>query len=177
VLSVAKLADLYDVKQSDLGQDDPRQFYYKVLLMLRANQPKPPRTAQVRIDIKCDVEAGLYWEEEDSLHQLAQQDVTAPQMSLLVADIERLRSLQQAFWKIFNHGAADVRAIRWSGDEPYIPDTMTPLVEGSDDLTKRLYKIVVAYIDERLPTDKEFEAKFRQKMAEKAERDNPLTDK
>jgi hypothetical protein len=176
VFGVAKLADLYDVKQSDLGRDDPRQFYYKILLMLQANQPKPTRTALIRSGIDCDPEAGLFMEEEFASRQIAQNSVLAPQMQELVADIERLRVLYQVVWKTFGHSADDVRAMRWNGDDPFIPDTVTPMIEGSDDVSKRIYKIVVAYIDSQMPTETTFEARHRQKIGEKAERDFPLKD-
>lgn len=174
VLEVAKLADSYDVKQGDLGRDDPRQFYYKILLMLRANQPKTTRTT--RINIKCDPEAGLYFEEDFALHQITDNSVLAPQMKNLIADIERLRSLYQVFWKAFNHNIDDDRATRWNGDEANTPDTLAPMVEGSDEVTKRLYKIVVAYIDEQLPTEEALVSKYRRKISEKAQADNPLKD-
>src|SRR5258708_16693212 len=44
---VAKLADLYEVKKEDLGDADPRKFYFGILERLRASQPgtseTPPR--------------------------------------------------------------------------------------------------------------------------------------
>lgn len=173
---MAKLADLYGVKQSDLGRDDPRQFYYKILLMLQANQPKPTRTALIKSGIDCDPEAGLFMEEEFAARQIEKNSALAPQMQDLVANIERLRVLYQVVWKTFGHSADDVRAMRWNGDDPFVPDTVTPMIEGSDDVSKRIYKIVVAYIDSQMPTEATFDARHRQRIGENAQHAFPLNE-
>lgn len=172
VLAVAKLADLYEVRQSDLQRDDPRQFYYKILLMLRANQPQVSQSTRVDFGIDCDPEAGLYWEEDFALHELAK--VPDPHMTNLVSDIERIRTLYHLCWKLFTNGIDDIHATRWNGDEPYIPDSIALMINGSNEITKRLYNIVIAYIDAQMPSEKEFENKYRQGVVDEANRKFPV---
>jgi hypothetical protein len=173
VLAVAKLADLYEIKQSDIQRDDPRQFYYKILLMLRANEPQVSQTPRVDFGIDCDPEAGLFWEEDFALHQLAKGGDLDPYMTNLVSDIERIRTLYQLCWKLFNHGTEDIHGTRWNGDEAYTPDSISLMINGSNEVTKRLYNIVIAYIDAQMPSEKEFQAKHQQRVTDEANRKFP----
>jgi hypothetical protein len=172
VLAVAKLSDLYEVRQSDLQRDDPRQFYYKILLMLRANQPQVSQSTRVDFGIDCDPEAGLYWEEDFALHELA--NVPDSHMTNLVSDIERIRTLYQLCWKLFMHGIDDIHATRWNGDEPFMPDSITLMINGSNETIKRLYNIVIAYVDAQMPSEKEFEIKYTQSVVDQANRKFPV---
>ena len=66
--------------------------------------------------------------------------------------------------------------MRWNGDDPFVPDTVTPMIEGSDDVSKRIYKIVVAYIDSQMPTEATFDARHRQRIGENAQHAFPLNE-
>jgi hypothetical protein len=112
-------------------------------------------------------------QEDFALHQLAKGGAPDPHMTNLVSDIERIRALYQLCWKLFNHGIEDIHGTRWNGDEAYTPDSINPMIDGSNDATKRLYNIVIAYIDAQMPSEKELQAKFQHRVADEANRKFP----
>jgi hypothetical protein len=126
---VAELADLYETQIESLGDADPRRFYFIILQGLRGVQPRTPRTPLVGVGIDCDPEAGLFFQE-----QFYQQELTKTgadqHMVNLVFDIERLRTLYQLCWNLFNKGLDDVRATTWKDDTPNSPDSITPMISG-----------------------------------------------
>ena len=91
---VAELADLYETKIDNLGDADPRRFYFIVLQGLRIAQPRTTRTPLVNVGIECDPEAGLYFQEEFYQQQLAKSGADQRVVNLIF-DIERLRTLYQ----------------------------------------------------------------------------------
>ena len=106
---VAELADLYEVKIENLGEADPRRFYLIVLQDLRIAQPRTMRTPLINTGIGCDPEAGLYFEEEIYQQMLAESGANQRTVDL-VFDIERLRTLYQLAWNLFDKGFNDVRS-------------------------------------------------------------------
>ena len=71
-----------------------------------------PGTPLISVGIDCDPEAGLYFEEEFNQQQLAKSGANQRLVDL-VFDIERLRTLYQLSWNLFNKGMDDVRATTW----------------------------------------------------------------
>ena len=91
---VAELSDLYETKIENLGEADPRRFYFVVLQGLRIAQPRTTRTPLVNVGIECDPEAGLYFHEEFYQQELAKSGANQRIVNLIF-DIERLRTLYQ----------------------------------------------------------------------------------
>ena len=98
---VAELADLYEVTADKLGKADPRRFYLVVLQGLRIAQPRTMRTPLINVGIGCDPETGLFFQEEFYQQQLAKSGADQHTVDL-VFDIERLRTLYQLTWNLFN---------------------------------------------------------------------------
>ena len=124
------LADLYDVTADKLGKLDPRRFYLMVLQGLRIAQLRTTRTPLINVGVGCDPEAGLYFQEEFYQQQLAKTGADQHTVDL-VFDIERLRTLYQLTWNLFNKGIDDVRGTTWRGDNAVAPDNVTPMVAAS----------------------------------------------
>jgi hypothetical protein len=159
-LAVAGLTDLYDVQKEDLASDDPRQFYLKVLLLIRAIDPNPSRTNRRQLGVDCDPESGLFSEENISLNLMAGSGQFAASNAKLVDDIERLRSLYQISWQLFNRKADDLRKTVWDGDHPRGPHTEAELVNKATGLNRDLLG-VLAYLDKRFPSEKTFAVRYQ----------------
>lgn len=171
-----EIADLYEVKKDDLGDADPRRFYFVVLQGLRIAQPRITRTPLVNVGIECDPEAGLYFQEGLYQQQLSQSGADQRLVNLIF-DIERLRTLYQLDWNLFNKGIGDLRATTWNGDTPSSPDSITPMIATSSAATQNIYKAIIPYIKKQLPSEVTFEMRFRQTLIQQAGRDYPVQKK
>jgi hypothetical protein len=170
---VAELADLYEAKISSLGNADPRRFYFVILQGLRVAQPRTTATALVSEGIECDPEAGLYFQEQFNQQELAKSGANQ-QLVNLIFDIERLRTLYKLCWNLFNNGLRDLRATTWAGDTPNSPDSVTPMIATSSAATQNIFKTIIPYIDEQLPSEKTFEMRFMQMQVQQASHDYPV---
>jgi hypothetical protein len=92
----------------------------------------------------------------------------------LVFDIERLRTLYQLCWNLFNKGLDDVRATTWKDDTPNSPDSITPMISVSSAATQSMFKVIIPYIDQQLPSKVALEARFKAKQRREAEQDYPV---
>jgi hypothetical protein len=173
---VAELADLYEVTADKLGKADPRRFYLLVLQGLRIAQPRTMRTPLINVGIGCDPEAGLYFQEEISQQQLAKSGADQHTVNL-VFDIERLRTLYQLAWNLFNKGIDDVRGTTWKGNNAVAPDNITPMVAASSAVTQNMYKTVIPFIDEQFPSEGTLEMRFMQEQNQLAQHDYPVRGK
>jgi hypothetical protein len=173
---VAELADLYETSIDSLGDADPRRFYFTILNGLRIAQPRTPRTPLISVGIDCDPEAGLYFEEEFNQQQLAKSGADQRLVDL-VFDIERLRTLYQLSWNLFNKGIDDVRATTWTGDDLNTPDSITPMIAASSAATQNMYNSIIPYVDKQLPSRVTFEISFMQKRVQEAKHDYPARGK
>ncbi len=169
---VAELSDLYDTKIDNLGEADPRRFYFVVLQGLRIAQPRTTRTPLVNVGIECDPEAGLYFQEEFYQHELAKSGANQRTVNLIF-DIERLRTLYQLNWNLFNKGIDDVRATNWNGDIPSTPDSVTPMIATSSAATQNIYKAIIPYIEKQFPSKIALQTRFMQTQVQQATRDYP----
>lgn len=172
----AELADLYDVTPESLGDADPRRFYLVILQGLRNVQPRTARTPLINTGIECDPEAGLYFQEEFYQQELAKSGADQPTVNL-VFDIERLRTLYQLMWNLFNKGIDDVRRTTWTGDDANSPDSITPMIATSSTATQDMYKTIIPYIDKQLPSEVTFEMRYRQTQMQQATHDYPVQQK
>ncbi|MFZ2079407.1 MAG: hypothetical protein WAV38_22710 [Xanthobacteraceae bacterium] len=173
---VAELADRYEVGAESLGDADPRRFYFVILQGLRIAQPRTPRTPLISVGIECDPEAGLYFQEEFYQRQLAQSGADQHLVDL-VFDIERLRTMYQLSWNIFNKGISDLRATTWTGETPSAPDSITPMISTSTAATQSIYRAIFPYIEKQFPSATTFEMRFRQNMVQQATHDFPVRQK
>jgi hypothetical protein len=173
---VAQLADLYEVRKDNLGDADPRRFYFTVLESLRIAQPRTSRTPLINVGIDCSPEIGLYFEGKLYQRQLAEFGADQRLVNLIF-DMERLRTLYQLSWNMFDKGINDVRAMTWAGDTPNAPDTIGPMIATSSAATQNMYRAIVPYIDRQLPSEKALEAAFLGKVRQQAERDYPVQQK
>jgi hypothetical protein len=163
---VAKLADLYEVKKEDLGDADPRKFYFVILERLRVSQLDTPRTPHIGQE-NCDPESGLFFEEVFNEQQF-QQARGDRRFANLIFDIERLRNLYDLYRNLLTKGIADVRGRTWSGDVANSPDNLQSYIEAASPPIQAMYKTIVPYIDQQFPSDASFE-----KTKEQIERDYP----
>jgi hypothetical protein len=170
--NVAELADLYEVTKDSLGDADPRRFYFTILESLRIAQPRTPRTPQVSLGIDCDPEAGLYLYEEFNQQVLAKSGANQRLVNL-VFDIERLRTLYQLCWNLFNKGIDDTRKTTWAGDTPKTVSTIAPYIANSGTAIQTMYKEIIPYIDAQFPSKYAFEQAFKAKTKREAEQDYP----
>ena len=173
---VAELADLYETEIESLGDADPRRFYFTILQGLRTVQPRTPRTPQVSVGLDCDPEAGLFFLEEFYQQELAKTGANQHTLNL-VFDIERLRTLYRLCWLLFDKGLDDVRATAWKNDTPSSPDSVTPIVSASSAATQNMFKVVIPYIEQQLPSKVALEARFKAKQRQQAEHDYPTQQK
>jgi hypothetical protein len=173
---VAELADLYEAHIESLGDADPRRFYFTILQGLRIAQPRTPRTPLISVGIECDPEAGLYFQEEFYQQQLAQSGADQRLVDLAF-DIERLRTMYQLSWNVFNKGISDLRATTWSGDTRGTPDSIAPMIATSSAATQNVYRAIFPYIDKQFPSEMTFENRFMQKQVQQAARDYPVQKK
>lgn len=173
---VAELSDLYETKIDSLGDADPRRFYFKVLQGLRIAQPRTMQTPLVSVGIECDPEAGLYSFEEIDQQQIAKYGADQRFVNLIF-DIERLRTLYQLSWNLFNKGIDDLRATTWNGDTPNSPDSITPMIATSTAATQNIYKAIIPYIKKQLPSEVTFEMRFMEAKIQQAGRDYPVQKK
>jgi hypothetical protein len=155
---VAKLADLYEVKKEDLGDADPRRFYFVILERLRVSQPHTPRTPQIGQENNCDPEAGLFFEEEFNRQQLAKSHGD-PRWANLIFDMERLRTLYDLCRNLLAKGITDVRATMSSGDANS-PRSIESYIAASDAAIQSMYSTIVPYIDQQFPSDWSFEQDY-----------------
>ena len=170
--NVAELADLYEVTKDSLGDADPRRFYFTILESLRIAQPRTPRTPQVSLGIDCDPEAGLYFYEEFNQQVLGKSGANQRLVNL-VFDIERLRTLYQLCWNLFNKGIDDTRKTTWVGDTPKTVSTIAPYIANSGTAIQTMYKEIIPYIDAQFPSKYAFEQAFKAKTKREAEQDYP----
>jgi hypothetical protein len=170
---VAELADFYETQIESLGDADPRRFYFIILQGLRGVQPRTPRTPLVGVGIDCDPEAGLFFQEEFYQRELTKTGADQHMVNL-VFDIERLRTLYQLCWNLFNKGLDDVRATTWKDDTPNSPDSITPMISVSSAATQSMFKVIIPYIDQQLPSKVALEARFKAKQRREAEQDYPV---
>jgi hypothetical protein len=168
-----ELVDLYDVTLDSLGNADPRRFYIVILQGLRAAQPRTMKTPLINSGIGCDPEAGLYFEEQFYQQQLAKTGADQRTVNM-VFDIERLRTLYQLAWNLFNKGIDDVRQTTWKGDDPQPPDNITPMIATSSAATQTIYKTIIPYIDQQLPSEVTLEMRFKQSLVQQATHDYPV---
>lgn len=153
------MADLYEIPKESLGDADPRRFYFTVLQQLRVAQPRTSRTPLISTGFECDPEAGLFFEEEFNQQQLAKLGADQRLVNL-VFDIERIRTLYQLCWNVFNKSIDDVRATTWKGDVLNAPDSITPMISTSDTATQNMFRDVISYIDKQLPSEIELETRY-----------------
>lgn len=169
----AELADLYETQIDDLGDADPRRFYFTVLQGLRIAQPRTTRTPLINIGIDCDPEAGLYFQEEFYQQQLATAGADQKLVNLIF-DIERLRTLYQLNWKLFDKGIDDLRATKWNGDVPSTPDSVAPMIATSSAATQNIYNAIIPYVARQLPSTIALYTRFMASQVQQATRDYPL---
>src|SRR5258708_6763914 len=105
---VAKLADLYKVKKEDLGNADPRKFYFGILEQLRVSQPGTSETPQRVHDNNCDPDRALVFEEEFNRQQFQQALGRDKRFANLIFDIERLRTLYDLYSNLLIGDIADI---------------------------------------------------------------------
>ena len=94
-----------------------------------------------------------------------------------VFDIERLRTLYQLAWNLFNKGIDDVRGTTWKGNNAVAPDNITPMVAVSSAATQNMYKTVIPFIDEQFPSEGTLEMRFMQEQNQLAQHDYPVRGK
>lgn len=173
---VAELADLYETKIDNLGDADPRRFYFVVLQGLRIAQPRTTRTPLVAVGIECDPEAGLYFQEDFYQQQLAKSGADQRVVNLIF-DIERLRTLYQLNWNMFNKGIDDLRSTTWKGDVPSTPSSVTPMIATSSTATQNIYKAIIPYVAKQLPSTIAMQTRFMATQVQQATRDYPVQKK
>jgi hypothetical protein len=173
---VAELADLYEARIEGLGDADPRRFYFTILQGLRIAQPRTSRTPIISVGIECDPEAGLYYQEEFYQQQLAKSGADQRLVNL-VFDIERIRTMYQLSWNVFDKGISDLRATTWSGDTPSTPDSITPMIATSSAATQNIYRAIFPYIEKQLPSEMTFQARFMAQQVQHATHDYPVQPK
>jgi hypothetical protein len=171
--NVAKLADLYEISMESLGDADPRRFYFKVLQLLRVAQPRTPRTLLISTGVECDLEAGLFFEEEFNQQQLAEAGADQRLVNL-VFDIERIRTLYQLCWNVFTKSIDDVRTTTWKGDLPNAPDSITPMIASSDTATQNMFRAIIPYIDNQLPSEIQLETQYLDERRRQTLHDYPV---
>jgi hypothetical protein len=174
VYQVAKMVDIYELGKERLGEASPLLFYMAVLDALRLAQPRVTLTPITNAGFKCDPEGGLYWEEEFVKREIKKGAVDQRLVNFIF-DIERLRTLYQLDWNLFNKALDDLKKVKWIGDEPDIPDTISSYIETSGAVIRDVYKVVTPYINSNLPSDEQVESWFMQKQAEDAAKDFPVT--
>ena len=173
---VAKMADLYEMKKSDLADASPLRFYYTVLEALRIAQPRVSVTPLVSVGIGCDPEAGLYWEEQILERQLADEGADQRYVNMIF-DVERLRTFYRLSWNLLIDGTKDVRATKWVGGNAKSPNTFKLWLMSSGAAIQRMYNAIIPYVDKNLPAEEDIEASFMQKEAQNVARDYPVLKK
>jgi hypothetical protein len=133
-------------------------------------------TPLINVGVGCDPEAGLYFQEEFYQQQLAKTGADQHTVDL-VFDIERLRTLYQLTWNLFNKGIDDVQGTTWRDDNAVAPDNVTPMVAASDVATQNIYKTVIPFIDEQFPSEKTLEMRFMRDQNQLAQHDYPVQGK
>ncbi len=169
---MAKLADLYEVKKEDLGDVDPRKFYFVILERLRVSQLHAPRTPQIGQENNCDPETGLFFEEEFNRKQLAKSHGD-PRLTNLLFDMERLRTLYDLSKNLLTKGIADIRSTKSSGDGPNSPSSIQSYVATSSNEIQSIYRTIVPYINQQFPSDGSLEQTFQLKAKKQIKGDHP----
>lgn len=172
-LEVAKLVDIYELRDEDISDASPRRFYFVILESLRIAQPKPFHTPLIDSGIACDPEAGLFFEENFNQQQLAKGSAENQHLVDFINDIERLRTFYQVIWMRFNKGISDIRATTWAADEPNMPDTLSEAMERSSNSMQQIWRAVVPYIDKTIPSQKEIEVAYQKKFRSVVEKEFP----
>jgi hypothetical protein len=104
---VAKLTDLNGVEKQVFGEDDPRRCFFTILERLRISQPVTFQTSLASERKSCDLDVGLYLEEEFNRGRLTKGNVRPD--AKLISDIERLRTLHGLCKNLLAKNIADVR--------------------------------------------------------------------
>ncbi len=154
---VAKLADLYGVSKDDLGDSDPRRFYFEILERLRVSQPRIDREPQLRQADICDPEVGLYLEEKVFRQQLGKSG-DFKRLLNLISDIDRLRNLYDLSTNILTRGIADLKAAVLSDDAS---SSIGIYIASSSNAIQSMHATIVPYINRQFPSDESFEQALR----------------
>jgi hypothetical protein len=171
---VSKYADLYEVSYESLGQYDPRRFYYMVLDLIRKAQPLAMQQGIIDHGVKCDPEAGLFFEEEFNRGQLSKAGINPAHIVKLIEDIQRLRSLYQVVWVAFDQGSDEVANTTWNGDDTSnTPALLEPAISHLPSSGQVMWKTVMPFISEQMPTEKDFEVQFQIKYKNAVEKEYP----
>jgi hypothetical protein len=127
------------------------------LQRLRVSQPVTSRTPQLRQENNCDLEAGLYLEEELARRRLGKAgDVrfrkTGDVKGLvnLISDIERLRNLHELSRNLLTRGIADVPGTLLSGEAS---NSIGSYIAASNAEIQSMHSTIVPYIDQQFPSD------------------------
>jgi hypothetical protein len=154
---VTRLADLHGISKEDLADTDPRKFYFEILQRLRVSQPVTSRTPQLRQETNCDLEAGLYLEEELTRRRLGKAGdfrfrKTADVKGLvnLISDIERLRNLYELSRNLLTRGIADVPGTLVPGEPS---NSIGSYIAASNAEIQSMHSTIVPYIDQQFPSD------------------------
>ena len=95
----------------------------------------------------------------------------------LISDIERLRTFYQLAWIMFTKGTEDIGATKWRGETADVPDSLSPAIAASSNSMQQMWKSIVPYVEKQLPSEKQFETAYRQKLNAAIQREYPAVDR
>jgi hypothetical protein len=126
------------------------------------SQPVTSRTPQLRQEDNCDLEAGLYLEEEFNRRRIGKIGYIKGLVNL-ISDIERLRNFYELSRNLLTRGIAGVPGTTLSAEAS---NSIGSYIAASNPVVQSIYSTVVPYIDQQFPSDWSFEQAFQLKTKE-----------